>query len=105
MYKAIGIGIIDAARQPRSVLAHCTPRSSYMYVANMGNAAAAKDRSIVCAATADAGLCWGLVRVQQMSPDSGRESEFGIPFGSSLYDISNRRYKRSEKPEAGGPSG
>lgn len=53
---ARGIGTIIAARQPRRVPAHCTPRFRNICLEKRGNAAPTVDRMIVFAAKTDAAL-------------------------------------------------
>lgn len=54
--KTTGIGIMTAARQARSVPAHCTPRLSNICVENKGKPAATAERSMMFAATVEAAL-------------------------------------------------
>jgi hypothetical protein len=56
MYKSTGIGIINAARNPNNVLAHCICKLLYMAGAKSGNPAAANDLNMVWVAMAVAGL-------------------------------------------------
>lgn len=56
MRKAIGIGIMRAAKHPRIVQAHCTPKPLNICVENSGNPAAIDERRMMLAATAEAAL-------------------------------------------------
>lgn len=56
LINASGIGTMRAARHPRSVPAHCTPRLTNICRENRGKAAPTADRMIVFAAKTEAAL-------------------------------------------------
>lgn len=56
---------MSAAKQARSVPAHCTPRFSNICVENKGKAAATAERSIMLAATVEAAL---ILPICQLTP-------------------------------------